>query len=547
MSDVKMRVKYFEEVKLFDFIEDYKAFINKCHQEFEMSDEEKESLKIVIINDGDNMDIENEQDFKDNLDAIENNELVCILTSSGKKKKPEPQKVNFSNNNNNMDSSENPQLSKEKTADSKSMNSEILNKLNDIKIPEIDYSKITQSFQSENEKFKSQIIEEVIKIYQVLEKEIKNKIKTSINDIKAFLMGVGNDLSGNTTELNNLKNIITNNISEIQSNNEKINEQLLENIKREIKENINASVNKTNELENQIKSLNEIIKELKELIQNQNKIIQSINKKEEKQKFYGAQFLDGNFIFSYYYEDLMKMKELKLKIKLLNNGTLPWPKQLIIYGWNEQKTLGVKQYINPNDEILPNQLITIPISINLNKIKNENCEFNLFLKLFYSNIEIKQNQLQLQLKVKMSKQENDISENFFQTLNPPPKNMKNFQNQIMSEVFNKKDDNNFNNKGGNNNKFGQGLMEDNEDSEDVSNKTASKKLNKNKNLIEKYFQSIKDKLEEDYNFSNEGWDDEKLKSKIKEYLNQDIIKLIEQDEMEGIKKIVESIGEELLI
>jgi hypothetical protein len=125
--------------------------------------------------------------------------------------------------------------------------------------------------------------------------------------------------------------------------------------------------------------------------------------------------------------------------------------------------------------------------------------------------------------------------------------MKNFQNQIMSEVFNKKDDNNFNNKGGNNNKFGQGLMEDNEDSEDVSNKTASKKLNKNKNLIEKYFQSIKDKLEEDYNFSNEGWDDEKLKSKIKEYLNQDIIKLIEQDEMEGIKKIVESIGEELLI
>jgi hypothetical protein len=147
----------------------------------------------------------------------------------------------------------------------------------------------------------------------------------------------------------------------------------------------------------------------------------------------------------------------------------------------------------------------------------------------------------------MSKQENDISENFFQTLNPPPKNMKNFQNQIMSEVFNKKDDNNFNNKGGNNNKFGQGLMEDNEDSEDVSNKTASKKLNKNKNLIEKYFQSIKDKLEEDYNFSNEGWDDEKLKSKIKEYLNQDIIKLIEQDEMEGIKKIVESIGEELLI
>ncbi len=542
-----MRVKYFEEEKLFDFIEDYKAFINKCHQEFEMSDEEKESLKIVIINDGDNMDIEKEQDFKDNLDAIDNNELVCILTSSGKKKKPEPQKVNFSNNNNNMDSLENPQLSKVMRADSNSTNSEILNKLNDIKIPEIDYSKITQSFQLENEKCKNQILEEVTKIYQILEKEIKNKIKTSINDIKAFLIGVGNDLTGNNNELNNLKAIITNNISDIQSKNEKVNNQLLENIKREIKENINPADNKTNELENQIKNLNETIKELKELIQNQNKIIQSINKKEEKQKFVGAQFVDGNFILSYYYEDLMKMKELKLKIKILNNGTLPWPKQLILFGMNEQKNLGVKQCINPYDEILPNQIITIPISINLNKIKNENCVLNLSLKLYYSNNPIKQNQLQLQLNVKMSKQENDVSENLLKTLNPPPTNMERFKNQIVSQGFNKKDDNNFNNKGGNNNKFGQGLMEDNEDSEDVSNKTVSKNLNKNKNLIKKYFQKIKDKLEEDYNFSNEGWDDEKLKSKIEENLTQDIIKLLEQDEMEGIKSIVENIGEDLLI
>ena len=543
MSDVKMRVKYFEEVKLFDFIEDYKAFINKCHQEFEMSDEEKESLKIVIINDGDNMDIENEQDFKDNLDAIENNELVCILTSSGKKKKPEPQKVNFSCDNNNMDSLENPQLSKVITGESKIMNSEILNKLNDIKIPEIDYSKIIQSFQLENEKCKSQILEEVRKINQEFEKEIKNKIKTNVNDIKSFLIGVRNDILGINNELNNIKS----NISNVQSNNEKLNKELLETIKREIKENINASVNKTNELENQIKSLNEKIKEMKEEIQNKNTIIQSKNQKEVKEKFLGAHFLDGNFIFSYYYEDLMKMKELKLKIKLLNSGTLPWPKQLIIFGLNEQKNLGIKQYINPNDEILPNQLITIPISINLNKIKNENCEFNLFLKLFYSNIPIKQNQLQLQLNVKMSKQENDISENFSKTLNPPPKNMERFPNKIMNEGFNKKDDNNFNNKGGNNNKFGQGLMEDNEDSEDVSKKTVSKKLNKNQNLIEKYFQKIKDKLEEDYNFSNEGWDDEKLKSKIEENLNQDIIKLIEQDEIEGIRSIAESIGEDLLI
>ena len=118
-----------------------------------------------------------------------------------------------------MDSLENPQLSKVITGESKIMNSEILNKLNDIKIPEIDYSKITQSYQLENEKCKSQILEEVRKINQEFEKEIKNKIKTNVNDIKSFLIGVRNDILGINNELNNIKS----NISNVQSNNEKLN------------------------------------------------------------------------------------------------------------------------------------------------------------------------------------------------------------------------------------------------------------------------------------------------------------------------------------
>ena len=95
-----------------------------------------------------------------------------------------------------------------------------------------------------------------------------------------------------------------------------------------------------------------------------------------------------------------------------------------------------------------------------------------------------------------------VSENLLKTLNPPPTNMERFKNQIVSQGFNKKDDNNFNNKGGNNNKFGQGLMEDNEDSEDVSNKTVSKNLNKNEGLVGKYFQKINKASKTSFNFGS---------------------------------------------
>ena len=81
-----MKVSYFNETKNFDFIDNYQQFLLKCYKEFDMSEEEKKSLKIFILDDGDEMTVENEGDFNDNKSSLnDNNELICILKSSGRK------------------------------------------------------------------------------------------------------------------------------------------------------------------------------------------------------------------------------------------------------------------------------------------------------------------------------------------------------------------------------------------------------------------------------------------------------------------------------
>ncbi len=62
--------------------------------------------------------------------------------------------------------------------------------------------------------------------------------------------------------------------------------------------------------------------------------------------------------------------------------------------------------------------------------------------------------------------------------------------------------------------------------------------------LSQFFYKIKDKLEEDYNLSDEGWSDEELISKIENQFNS--FNLFDIDENEKIDKIVENIGEELL-
>ena len=83
-----MKVKYFDETKRFDFIDDYQQFLEKCYKEFDMSEEEKETLRIFILDDGDELIVENEGDFNDCKSSLNDyNELICILKSSGRKPK----------------------------------------------------------------------------------------------------------------------------------------------------------------------------------------------------------------------------------------------------------------------------------------------------------------------------------------------------------------------------------------------------------------------------------------------------------------------------
>ena len=80
-----MEVKYFDETKKFDFIDNYQQFLEKCYKEFNMSEEEKKSLKIFVLDDGDEIMIENEGDFDENKSLFNDN--ICILKSSGRKPK----------------------------------------------------------------------------------------------------------------------------------------------------------------------------------------------------------------------------------------------------------------------------------------------------------------------------------------------------------------------------------------------------------------------------------------------------------------------------
>ena len=83
-----MEVRYFDETKRFDFIDNYQQFLEKCYEEFDMSEEEKKSLRIFILDDGDELIVENEGDFNDCKSSLNDyNELICILKSSGRKPK----------------------------------------------------------------------------------------------------------------------------------------------------------------------------------------------------------------------------------------------------------------------------------------------------------------------------------------------------------------------------------------------------------------------------------------------------------------------------
>jgi len=66
------------------------------------------------------------------------------------------------------------------------------------------------------------------------------------------------------------------------------------------------------------------------------------------------------------------------------------------------------------------------------------------------------------------------------------------------------------------------------------------------NILNDIFPDIKQKLEDDYQLSNSGWNDSQLKDKIKKNMNEEIKNLIISNKDTAIEKLGELIGEELL-
>ena len=86
-NKIKIILKYFDETIESSKIDNYKDFLNFCYKQFEMSKEEISSLKIFKLDEPDEITIENEDDFKSNLESDDNNQIIYILKSKGRKKK----------------------------------------------------------------------------------------------------------------------------------------------------------------------------------------------------------------------------------------------------------------------------------------------------------------------------------------------------------------------------------------------------------------------------------------------------------------------------
>ena len=428
-----MRVKYFDEEKTFEEITDYNTFKKKCYEEFEMSEEEKISFKLYRIDDsGDRLDVENEADFKDNLEPDENNNIIFLIISSGRKKiekpeeKPEEKQVEKPEEKpeeKQVEKPEEKQVEKpeekpEEKISKENKNDEQKNKISSS-IDDIGLSKIKETFTSEMEKFKEEMkkmIEGIKETSTQTNEEKKNsdpvineigKFKKNFKDIKQFLVSMKEEDNMNEIKkslikieegMNNYNTKINESLTQLSSiqskpKEEEINKSMLDAIKNEIKELFTSSTNKSTELENQIKLLTQ-------------KIEENQQKKKDENQFYGCSFVDGNYILNYYYEDLMEMKNLNYDITLINNGNLSWPQNAFLSGKSNDGILECKSTIvNQNDEIAPNNQTQVKILVSLENIQNKNFESILPIKLSFQDQEkkIKQNVFKIIIKVKETK------------------------------------------------------------------------------------------------------------------------------------------------
>ena len=458
-NKIKIILKYFDETIESSKIDNYKDFLNFCYKQFEMSKEEISSLKIFKLDEPDEITIENEDDFKSNLESDDNNQIIYILKSKGRKKKNnnilnnsqhypsknilnqnQQNKMNISNQNqqNKMNISNQNQQNKTNISNQNQQNKnnhnsnfffsnqkkddgiKVIAKENSPISENSELHNIIETMKSENEKLKKDMLNEINKEFEL---KYKKSFKKSITDIKTFLVGMDESMKNNQESI---KEMSMHN-SRLNNSNEDYYLNLLEDIKKEYNKQLKSNFEKTLNLEKQIKDVNENIKKMsnqfKNLTESMNKQIKAIEEikklqnenlnmnkqlKKEENQFYGCIFIDENYTINNSYDEIQQKSNFNFQITLLNNGNLSWPKNSFIYGKSFNNLIEIKSIINNREEILPNQKSTITITLNLNKIKNENIQISFPLKLAFpnkKNVNIIQNEFILNLIIKESKKE----------------------------------------------------------------------------------------------------------------------------------------------
>ncbi len=571
MEDTQMIIKYYDKEKKFNYINNYKDFLEKCCKTFEIDENEFKSLLIYKLDEDDKLIIENENDFKECLDVNDDNQIKYILESTIKKE-IKNKEINENINKDNVKEESNPQINKEIieninlsnliTAESKIKNIPLNtnytninnnndpnnnnNKENNISYTnvELDFLKIKETIQLENKAFKDEIMNEVKKLNSEMEQEMKKNFKKNIHDIKEFLVGIDDKIKQNNNDLQSFKKNIVESISSIQqvnnnnnSNDNQLNQNvLLENLKNEINNQMLKSNIYTNNL---ISSLNEKIENLSKQIENKDNIIEKIEK-------LSKQIEDKNNINSLpkkkFENNIIEKIDLQIESKKNKNfekeqNEIPNEEinslkdknfvQKQFYGCrienenltltkNYEEIIKMKAYkfelilLNTGNIPWPinsmiegnsdNNILQVKTIINKKKEIEPNERLNIPIFINFKNVKNEDAEINLQLNLFIKdKSINIIQNTFLFTLKVGTSNILN------------------------------------------------KKMKCDFVLTEDLFQEIKNKLNEDYEYSKQQPDDNKLRKKlIKTIIENNLQNLFNENKEKAIEKLVESIGEELL-
>ena len=203
----KIILNYFDQKVEINEICKYQEFLNQCYKLLEMSEEEISTLKIYKLDEGDEISIENENDYNDNLNVNENNQIIFILKSKLIEKKTN-NKLMFSQVNQVNDNILSQDYLQNNNNNNRNMCKSVLSNEKKLDL------KLIENRKNENEKIKKENSVETKK-----EIDVTKSVKKSINDIKTFLVGLDETLNNRLAPVEKLFSIIQNQNTNVKENN----------------------------------------------------------------------------------------------------------------------------------------------------------------------------------------------------------------------------------------------------------------------------------------------------------------------------------------